>query len=406
MPAAKLEKIPANRTFLEPGRGEQLPPMPDQVWDAPQEEEPERGKSRGSHRQKATPVEGASRKHVPHPAPPQPVPPSTHVIPGPHGHQAPVHQATLDQTRSFSKRGLGLDEQRRSDGTGGTPTNAGGRDADEGKLRSKKEKERKKEDPKRGSRREKGKMTAAPPSHPVSQESARPSIPVPDAPAGKQPWWQEERDRNEDHGQSYGFPGFSHGPPGQPFHPQPDYGLGQPYHGPSYRQGAVEQQVLAREVLGGGTMPGGPMRENFGAPPMGSMRDNFNASGMRDNFSNAPMRDAFGSGPARDNFSNAPMRDGFAPMRDNFSNGQAAHNGFAPMRDTFGAGPMGRDPLTGPMGRELSGGAMGQQMRMGHEPSLDVGMRGNAGIGGGIGWRRMLDSREGDDEYAGGSRNG
>merc|ERR1712224_596553 len=76
---------------------------------------------------------------------------------------------------------------------------------------------------------------------------------------------------------------------------------------------------------------------------------------MRDNFSNAPMRDAFGAGPARDNFSNAPMRDGFAPMRDNFSNGQAAHNGFAPMRDTFGAGPMGRDPLTGPMGRELSG---------------------------------------------------
>merc|ERR1719271_973771 len=141
---------------------------------------------------------------------------------------------------------------------------------------------------------------------------------------------------------------------GQPFHHQPDYGLGQPYHGPSYRQGAVEQQVLAREVLGGGTMPGGPMRENFGAPPMGSMRDNFNASGMRDNFSNAPMRDAFGAGPAR----------------------------------------------------ELSGGAMGQQMRMGHEPSLDVGMRGNAGIGGGIGWRRMLDSREGDDEYAGGSRNG
>ena len=39
------------------------------------------------------------------------------------------------------------------------------------------------------------------------------------------------------------------------------------------------REVLAREVLGGGTMPGGPMRENFGAPPMGSMRDNFNASG-------------------------------------------------------------------------------------------------------------------------------
>ena len=28
----------------------------------------------------------------------------THVIPGPHGHQAPVHQATLDQTRSGLRR--------------------------------------------------------------------------------------------------------------------------------------------------------------------------------------------------------------------------------------------------------------------------------------------------------------
>jgi cyclin-dependent kinase-like len=425
MPAAKLEKIPANRPFgVEPGRGEQLPPMQDQVWETPQEEEPERGKSRGSHRQKAPPAEAASRKHAPHPAPPQPVPPGAHAMGvGPHGHQAPGVDPSraLDQSRSFSKRGLGLDEQRRSDGTGGTPSNNG----DDGKLRSKKEKERKKEDPKRGSRKEKAKtvLNVAPPASQESaqgirpwgpghvgvqdmmdrEESALPSIPVPDAPAGKQPWWQEERDRNEDHGQSYGFPGFSQGPPGQPFHHQPDYGLGQPYHGPSYRQGAVEQQVLAREVLGGGTMPGGPMRENFGAPPMGSMRDNFNASGMRDNFSNAPMRDAFGGGPARDNFSNAPMRDGFAPMRDNFSNGQAAHNGFAPMRDTFGAGPMARDPLSGPMGRDMSGGAMGQQMR---EPmGLGGGMGGAMG-GGGIGWRRMLDSREGDDEYAGGSRGG
>lgn len=269
-------------------------------------------------------------------------------------------------------------------------------------------------------------------------EHGLPSIPVPEA-SGKQagqPWWQGGDERED----GYGFPGFGvpnaafPGSAGLPnFGNQGDvHGLGQTFNAtPNYRAGAVEHQVLGSGPMAGPQMrenlglTGNPMRDNLGNPMrdhlgnpvrdnLGApMRDQFNAGPGRDNYSTGggPMRDAFGSHPTRDNYSTSggPMRDNYShaagpmrdalggPMRDNFPN-SGAGGGFGagfqrePMGGAFGASfqrePMGGGPLgSGPMGS----GPMREPMR---EPMAGLG----GGPTGGMGWRRMLDSREGEPE--------
>lgn len=316
----------------------------------------------------------------------------------------PRDPRALEQARSLSKRGLGLDERlaRVIDGTGGTPADPSD------KLRAKPPPK----PSKARSRKEKAKAADAaglhgqpPPQWRAGELPAMyregdqlPSlnpggVPVSEPAGGKQPWWQgaaEERD------EAYGFgPGHGFGwPPAgglgyQSF--QPDvHGLGQTYHAaPNYR--GNEHQVLGGAMAGSMPRDNLGMRDNLG----GGMRDQFNAGGgLRDAAAPMPggMRDGFA---ARDNFSvaggpnfasGAGQRDGFGgQMRDQFSNpgfGGPAFGG--PMRD-FGA-PNATAGMRDPFARDPMGGGGGG------------GMRDPMGGGGpmGMGWRRMLDSREGD----------